>query len=225
LIANLPPNRFFNRIPMKSFFSLLLASASVFAAAPNVGLIDEQEIFKSYAKAADLQAEIRKSEESAQASVGERVKVVEQLQSELVAAQKRGQDPMLSENGKKAVEAELQQKNGVFMQRRAELQNFVNEARGAIQQRVGEMNKQILADARAQAEKVAKAKGLQVVLGKSQTFYADASLDITQDVLKELNAAYKSAAPAPAAPAAPSAPAPAAPATPAPAAGDKPAAK
>lgn len=205
---------------MKSFFALLLASASVFAAAPNVGLLDEQEVFKKYAKAVDLQAEVRKSEESAQASVGERVKVVEQLQAELVGVQKRGQDPMLSENGKKAVEAELQQKNITFQQRRAELQNFVNEARGAIQQRVGEMNKQILADARAQAEKVAKAKGLQLVLGKSQAFFADASLDITEDVLKELNAAYKAAAPA-----APAAPAPAAPAAPAPAAGDKPAAK
>lgn len=205
---------------MKSFFALLLASASVFAAAPNIGLLDEQEVFKKYAKAVELQADIRKSEESAQASVGERVKVVEQLQADLVGVQKRGQDPMLSENGKKAVEAEFQQKSATFQQRRAELQNFVNEARGAIQQRVGELNKQILSDARAQAEKVAKAKGLQLVLGKSQAYFSDASLDITEDVLKELNSAYKAAAPA----VAPAAPAPAAPA-PAPAAGDKPAAK
>ena len=203
---------------MKSFFALLLASASVFAAAPNIGLLDEQEVFKKYAKAVELQADIRKSEESAQASVGERVKVVEQLQADLVGVQKRGQDPMLSENGKKAVEAEFQQKSATFQQRRAELQNFVNEARGAIQQRVGELNKQILSDARAQAEKVAKAKGLQLVLGKSQAYFSDASLDITEDVLKELNSAYKAAAPA----VAPAAPAPAAPA---PAAGDKPAAK
>ncbi|MEY3548824.1 MAG: hypothetical protein RLZZ552_1192 [Verrucomicrobiota bacterium] len=201
---------------MKSFLALLLASASAFAAAPNVGLLDEQEVFKKYAKAVDLQAEVRKSEESAQASVGERSKAVEQLQTELVAVQKRGQDPMLSENGKKAVDAEFQQKLATFQQRRAELQNFVNEARGAIQQRVGEMNKQILADARIQAEKVAKAKGLQLVLGKGQAFFVDASLDITEDVLKEMNAAYKAAAPAVA---------PAAPAAPAPAAGDKPAAK
>ena len=180
---------------MKSFFALLLASASVFAAAPNVGLIDEQEIFKTYAKSADMQAEIRKSEESAQASVGERVKVVEQLQADLVAAQKRGQDPMLSENGKKAVEAELQQKNGVFQQRRAELQNFVNEARGAIQQRVGEMNKQIVADARVQAEKVAKAKGLNLIIGKAPVLFSDGSLDVTEDVIKELNIAYKASAP------------------------------
>jgi len=208
---------------MKSFFALLLATASVFAAAPNVGVVDDQEIFKKYAKAADLQAEIRKSEESAQASVNERIKAVEQLQSELVGIQKRGQDPMLSENGKKAVEAEFQQKNGTFQQRRGELQNFVNEARNAIQQRVGEMNKQIVADARVQAEKVAKAKGLQLVISKGPVLFADASLDITEDVIKELNAAYKASAPvaAPAtAPAATPAPAPVAPA-----AGDKPAAK
>jgi Skp family chaperone for outer membrane proteins len=203
---------------MKSFLALLLAAAPVFAASASIGVLDEQEVFKKYAKAIDMQTEIRKSEESAQSSVGERVKVVEQLQTDLVAIQKRGQDPMLSENGKKAVEAEFQQKNATFQQRRGELQNFLNEARGAIQQRVGEMNKQILADARIQAEKVAKAKGLAIVLGKSQSFYADASLDVTEAVLKELNDVYKASLPA----------APAAAATPAvatPAAGDKPAAK
>ena len=196
---------------MKSFFALLLASSAVFAATPNIGIVDEQEIFKKYAKATDLQAEIRKSEESAQASVNERIKAVEQLQAELQAIDKRAQDPMLSENGKKAVGAEFQQKNATFQQRRAELQNFVNEARNTIQQRVGELNKQIIADARAQAEKVAKAKGLNLIIGKAPVLFSDASLDVTEDVLKELNAAYKAAAPA----------APAA----APAAGDKPAAK
>jgi Skp family chaperone for outer membrane proteins len=209
---------------MKSFLALLLAAAPVFAASASIGVLDEQEVFKKYAKALDMQTEIRKSEESAQSSVGERVKVVEQLQTDLVAIQKRGQDPMLSENGKKAVEAEFQQKNATFQQRRGELQNFLNEARGAIQQRVGEMNKQILADARIQAEKVAKAKGLAIVLGKSQSFYADAALDVTEAVLKELNDVYKASLPAaPAAAATPAAPVTPASATPA--AGDKPAAK
>ena len=203
---------------MKSFLALLLASASVFAATPNIGIVDEQEIFKKYAKATDLQAEIRKSEESAQASVNERIKAVEQLQSELQSIDKRAQDPMLSENGKKAVGAEFQQKNVTFQQRRADVQNFVNEARNTIQQRVGELNKQIIADARAQAEKVAKAKGLNLIVGKAPVLFSDASLDVTEDVLKELNAAYKAAAPAVAAPAAATKPV-------APAAGDEPAAK
>jgi Skp family chaperone for outer membrane proteins len=207
---------------MKSFFALLFVSASVYAAAPNVGFIDEQEILKKYSKALELQADMRKSEESAQANVNERLKIVEQLQTELLGIQKRGQDPMLSENGKKTVEAEFQQKRGLFQQRNAELQSFASEANRAIQQRVGEMNKQIFTDVRDQAQKVAKVKGLQLVLGKAQILFADSSLDITEDVLKELNAAHKAAAPA----LAPVAPAPAVPApAPAPAAGDKPAAK
>jgi Skp family chaperone for outer membrane proteins len=207
---------------MKSFFALLLASASVFAVTPNVGIVDDQEIFKRYTKATDLQAEIRKSEESAQASVNERIKAVEQLQTELQGIDKRGQDPMLSENGKKAVAAEFQQKNATFQQRRAELQTFVNEARNAIQQRVGEMNKQIVADARVQAEKVAKAKGLNLIIGKAPVLFSDGSLDVTEDVIKELNIAYKASAPV----AVPTiTPAPVAPAAPVPAAGDKPAAK
>ena len=167
---------------MKSFFALLLASVSLFAATPNVGIVDDQEIFKKYAKATDLQAEIRKSEESAQASVNERIKAVEQMQTELQGIDKRGQDPMLSENGKKAVAAEFQQKNATFQQRRAELQTFVNEARNAIQQRVGEMNKQIVADARVQAEKVAKAKGRAAERGLSVSGYVQAL--IREDLLQ-----------------------------------------
>ena len=51
---------------MKSLLSLLLASASVLAAAPNVGVVDEQEVFKKYAKANDLQAEIREAESASE---------------------------------------------------------------------------------------------------------------------------------------------------------------
>ena len=207
---------------MKSFFALLLASASVYAAAPNVGLVDPQEVFVKYAKAVELQAELAKSRDAARAAIGEREKALMQLQTELQGIDKRGQDPMLSENGKKTVAAECQQKNATFQQRLSERQNFINEAQGAIQQRLGEMNKQIIADIRTASEKVAKAKGIQLVLNKAEAFFSDASLDVTEDVIKELNVTYKATAPvtAPAAPAAP-----AAPVVPAPAAGDKPAAK
>lgn len=206
---------------MKSLLLLLIAPSVALAVAPHVGIVDEQEIFKKYAKAADLQVEIRKSEETAQASVNERLKAVQVKETELQAIDKRGQDPMLSENGKKAVGAEFQQKNAEYQKARAELQTFVNEARNVIQQRVAEMNKQILADARIQAEKVSKAKGLTLVLGKAPVLFSDASLDITEDILKELNAAYKATAPVVAPPSlAPPVVAPVAPA-----AGDKPAAK
>lgn len=204
-------------LPMKSLAFLLFVASSAFvsAAAPNVGVVDEAEVFKKYAKAVDLQAEIKKSQEAAQAAVGEREKALVQLRDELQGIQKRGQDPMLSENGKKTVAAEFEAKNNTFQQRRAELQGFINDAQGAIQQRAGELNKQIFADIRTQSEKVSKAKSLQLIVGKGAVFFVDASLDVTEDVIKELNDAYKASQPA-AAPAAAPAVAPA---------GDKPAAK
>jgi Skp family chaperone for outer membrane proteins len=209
---------------MKSLSALFVLCAASLSHAAGFGVVDEAEVFKKYAKSIDLQAEVRKSQETAQAAVSEREKALVALRDELQGIAKRSQDPMLSENGKKTVNAELEAKNATFQQRRGELQNFINEAQGTIQQRAGEMNKQVIADIRTQSEKVAKAKGLQLVIGKGAAFYSDAALDVTEDVLKELNAAYKPAAPAAAATDKPAAPTADKSAAPAPAT-DKPAAK
>ena len=202
---------------MKSFFlALAFAAVTLRAAAPNIGVVDAEEVMKKYGKAVAIQGEIQKSKDAAQAAINERGKEVEGMIAELQAIQKRGQSPLLSEAGKKSVQAELQSKSEVFQQRRGELEKFIQEANATIQQRQAEMTKTIGAEVRAEVEKISKAKSLQLVLPKGVSLYTDASLDITDEVIKVLNDGYKPA-PAPVAPAAPAAPvAPA---------GDKPAAK
>ncbi len=202
---------------MKSFFlALAFAAVTLRAAAPNIGVVDAEEVMKKYGKAVAIQGEIQKSKDAAQAAINERGKEVEGMIAELQAIQKRGQSPLLSEAGKKSVQAELQSKSEVFQQRRGELEKFIQEANATIQQRQAEMTKTIGAEVRAEVEKISKAKSLQLVLPKGVSLYTDASLDITDEVVKVLNDGYKPA-PAPVAPAAPAAPvAPA---------GDKPAAK
>ena len=202
---------------MKSFFlALAFAAVTLRAAAPNIGVVDAEEVMKKYGKAVAIQGEIQKSKDAAQAAINERGKEVEGMIAELQAIQKRGQSPLLSEAGKKSVQAELQSKSEVFQQRRGELEKFIQEANATIQQRQAEMTKTIGAEVRAEVEKISKVKSLQLVLPKGVSLYTDASLDITEEVIKVLNDGYKPA-PAPVAPAAPAAPvAPA---------GDKPAAK
>ncbi len=202
---------------MKSFFlALAFAAVTLRAAAPNIGVVDAEEVMKKYGKAVAIQGEIQKSKDAAQAAINERGKEVEGMIAELQAIQKRGQSPLLSEAGKKSVQAELQSKSEVFQQRRGELEKFIQEANATIQQRQAEMTKTIGAEVRAEVEKISKVKSLQLVLPKGVSLYTDASLDITDEVVKVLNDGYKPA-PAPVAPAAPAAPvAPA---------GDKPAAK
>jgi Skp family chaperone for outer membrane proteins len=61
------------------------------------------------------------------------------------------------------------------------------------------MSRALDADIRPAVEKIAKSKGLYVILPKGGLLYSDASLDITDAVVAELNANYKSGAPSPAA--------------------------
>lgn len=183
---------------------MLLAVAPAFAAAPNVGVVDVAEVMSKYNKAIETKAGIDKSVQTSREAVAEREKELQSLRSDLESTVKRSQDPILNEAGKRSLQSEAQIKQGALQQRQNEYVQFVQSAQGTIQQRVQEMERQVVADVRAQAEKISKDKGLQLVLPKAVTFFNDASLDITADVIKALNDAYKSAAPAPA-PAAPAA--------------------
>ncbi|MEY2821207.1 MAG: hypothetical protein RJA37_429 [Verrucomicrobiota bacterium] len=177
---------------------LLLAVAPAFAAAPNVGVVDVAEVMAKYNKAIETKAGIDKSVQSSRDAVAEREKELQTLRADLESTVKRSQDPILNEAGKRSLQSEAQVKQGAFQQRQNEYVQFVQSAQGTIQQRVQEMERQVVADIRVQAEKLAKDKGLQLIVPKAVTFFVDGSLDITGDVIKALNDGYKSVAPAPA---------------------------
>jgi Skp family chaperone for outer membrane proteins len=193
--------------------SLLLAfaAASVSAAAPNIGIVDVTEVMAKYNKAIEIKGGIDQSLAQSKAQVEQKAKEFEALKADFEKTAKEASNPMLNESGKKSAIGEAQAKQQNLQQRYNELQQFIQQAQGSIQARAGELEKAIVADVKTASEKVAKEKGLQLVLPKAVAFVSDDSLNITADVIKELNETYKSAAPAPAAPAAPS--------------GDKPAAK
>ncbi len=181
---------------MKPFVALLALAATLSANPPKVGVVDAAEISKKYTKAVEQQASIQKSIDNAKVAVQEKVDEVQRLQADLQETQKRAQSPLLSDSGKQQISQELRGKEETFRQRYGALQQLDQEARTTIQGRVQEMSRAIDADLRPAVEKVAKAKGLQLVLPKGSAFYADGSLDITEAVLAELNANYKPAAPA-----------------------------
>lgn len=198
MIAKPPPSDLPYPTLMKTLSALILSAAVLSAAAPNVGVVDVAEVMAKYAKAVETKAGIDKSVESSRAAVAEREKEIQQLRADLESTVKRAQDPILNEAGKRSIQSEAQLKQNALQQRQNEAMQFVQSAQSTIQQRAQELERQVLSDVRGQAEKIAKDKGLQLVIPKAVTFHADASLDITGDVIKALNDAYKSAAPAPA---------------------------
>lgn len=181
--------------------SLLLALVAAVASAnpPKVGIVDLGEIRNKYNKAVEQQASIQKSIDNAKVAVQEKVDEVQRLQADLQETQKRAQSPLLSDAGKQQIAQELRTKEETFRQRYAALQQLDQEARNTIQGRVQEMGRAVDADLRPVVEKVAKAKGLQMILPKGAVLFNDATLDVTDAVVAELNASYKAAPPAPAA--------------------------
>ncbi|MFM8904610.1 MAG: OmpH family outer membrane protein, partial [Verrucomicrobiota bacterium] len=158
---------------MKTLSALiLLAAAPVVAAAPNVGVVDVAEVMAKYNRAIETKAGIDKSVASTREAVAEREKELQSLRADLESTVKRSQDPILNEAGKRSLQSEAQIKQGALQQRQNEYVQFVQSAQGTIQQRVQEMERQVVADVRAQSEKIGKDKGLQLVLPKAVTFHS-----------------------------------------------------
>ncbi len=186
---------------MKTITAFLTLVAAVAAAGnpPKVGTVDIAEVTKKYNKAVEQQASIQKSIDAAKVSVQEKVDEVQKLQEDLKETQKRAQSPLLSDAGKQQIASEFKVKEDTFRQKYTQLQQLDQDARNTIQGRVQEMSRGLDADIRPAVEKVAKAKGLDLILPKGAVLYSDNALDVTAAVIAELNANYKSDAPKPAA--------------------------
>jgi len=178
---------------MKSLSTLLLfAATSVFAAAPNVAVVDVAEIMAKYNKAVEIKAGIDKSLEASRAAVNDRAKEIDTLKADFDSTVKRANDPILNEAGKKSLLTEANVKREALQQRLNEFQQFAQSAQAQIQQRANQLEQNVIADIRLETDKLAKAKNLQLIIPKAVAFTSDASLDITADIIKNLNSNYKS---------------------------------
>jgi len=178
---------------MKSLSALLLfAATSVFAAAPNVAVVDVAEIMAKYNKAVEIKASLDKSVETGRAALAERAKEVDTLKADFDSTLKRANDPLLNEAGKKSLLTEANVKREALQQRFNESQQFVQSAQAQLQQRANQLEQSVIADIRLETDKIAKAKNIQLIIPKAVAFTADPSLDITAEVIKNLNANYKS---------------------------------
>ena len=178
---------------MKSLSALLIfAATSVFAETPNVAVVDIIEVMAKYNKAIEIKAGLDKSLEASRAALGERTKEFEQMKADLESTLKRANEPTLNEAGKKTIQGEVKLKAEALQQRQSDFQQFLQSANGQLQQRANQFEQNIIADIRVETDKLAKAKNIQLIIPKNGVLTVDSSLDITAEIIKNLNANYKS---------------------------------
>jgi outer membrane protein len=151
-----------------------------------VGYIDSARIFEQYATAKDAQTRFDHQVEGWRAEAAEKQKVVQQLRDEM-----RDQSPVLSA-------ARRQEKEEALQHAVSDYERFIQDTWGPQGRAVHENEQatnQVLTQIRAAVEKVAADKGLYLVFDSASGFivYADRTLDLTNEVLTELNTGIKPA--------------------------------
>lgn len=165
----------------------LLAAMTLWGTAPagaadlRIGYIDSSRIFLEYADARDAQLRFDRLVQGWRDEAVEKEKVVAQLRQEV-----RDQSPILSAMKRQEKETALQRAV-------SEYEAFIQEAwgpSGRASQENDRATTEIVQQIRVAVEKVAGTKALLVILDASSGFlvYADKSLDITGEVIAELNA-------------------------------------
>jgi outer membrane protein len=150
------------------------------AANTQVGYIDSARIFTEFKDAKDAQDRFDRQVQGWRDEAAEKEKAVHQLRDEV-----RDQSAILSA-------AKRQEKEEALQRAIADYERFIQEVWGP-QGRAASANEQatseVVATIRTAVEKIAGERGLQLVVDSASGFiiYADRSLDLTADVLTELN--------------------------------------
>ena len=162
--------------------ALLVPARVARAADSRIGYIDSSRIWIEYKDAAEAQQRFERQVQGWRDEAAEKQKLVEQLKAEV-----RDQGPVLSALKKQEKESALTRAIG-------EYEGFVQEVwgqNGRAAQENGRATEEIVALVRKAVEKIASQRGVEMVFDASGGFvvYADRSLDMTNDVLAELNSA------------------------------------
>ncbi|HEY6193633.1 MAG TPA: OmpH family outer membrane protein [Candidatus Eisenbacteria bacterium] len=146
-----------------------------------VGYIDSARIWAEYKDAQEAQQRFERQVQGWRDEAAEKEKAVNQLKAEV-----RDQGPVLSA-------LKRQEKDTALQRAISEYESFVQDVwgpNGRAAQENARATDEIVQVVRRSVEKLASQKGLELVLDATGGFiiYADKSLNMTDDVLAELNA-------------------------------------
>jgi outer membrane protein len=180
--------RFLKSVGGQAALLLLLSGAAHAATDLRIGYIDSAQIFQNYKEAQEAQSRFERQVQGWRDEAAEKEKQVGELRAEV-----RDQGPILSAMKRQEKEEELQRAIGDY-------ERFIQEIWGP-QGRAAQENEratgQVVTEIRSAVEKIANDKGLILVLDSAGGFiiYADQSLNLTAEVLAELNSRSADATP------------------------------
>lgn len=204
--------KFFKSSLIIAVVAALVGTAS---AELKIATVDVQKVFKDYYKTHDAQKELDGQREKVQAENNKRIEKIQEIEKELNDLKKQIEDPSISEANKQKLTGQFQIKNSEGVALDQERRVYLERQNRALGEHMKKKMTDIVAEINAVTDEKARENNFDLVLDKSgltiaQTrivMYSKENFDITDSVLKVLNASAPegfdpSALPAPKVPAA-----------------------
>jgi outer membrane protein len=160
-----------------------------------IAVVDMAKLYDTHYKTVEQNAKIQADDQKAQEEVEKMNKEGNALVEDYKGLNDQSNNPALSAEAKTKAQDAAQKKLEQIQNKQREVQTFIQNTRNSLGQRLNTFRALMLEEISKVATEVAKRKGVTVLLdragptaiGISSLIYADASYDITEDVLKEVN--------------------------------------
>lgn len=193
-----------------SVIAVFALSAAIASAqpAPKLLVVDMAKLYDSHYKTEEQNSKLRNDEQKAQEEIEKMNKDGNVLVDEYKTLSDQSNNPALTADAKSKSQAEAQKKLEEIQRKKNEISTFAQNTQRSLQQRLQTFRSLMLEEISKIATDVAKKKGATLLLDKagptligvSNVIYADATYEITDEVMKEINkdrpAASSVAAPA-----------------------------
>jgi len=194
--------------------SALTANAQT---APKILVVDLAKLFDNHWKTQEQQAKLQADEAKAQDQLAQITKDGNALVEQFKELDEQSKNPTATAEVKAKAQSDAQKKYEEIQQKRGEQNSFIQNTRNTLQQRFQTFKTLMIEEITKVAVDIAKKKGATFLLDKSgptlvgvsNILYYDPSLDITDEVMAEINKDRPAMTPAPAATSAAPAAAPA----------------
>ena len=171
------------------FIPFLLLSSMSFTYAQKVAVLDVQKVFDGYLKVKEARERLDKSKKIAMEEIEIYKAEMEKMVKELKEMEEKIKNPNLDST---ELRKKYQEKVEKAKVKQDDMVSYDKRAKATISQRQRNLLVEHLADIRKAVEKVAAAKGFDLILNSSETqlgvFYAGEKYDVTEEVIVTLNA-------------------------------------
>ncbi|MDR2429795.1 MAG: OmpH family outer membrane protein [Puniceicoccales bacterium] len=189
----------------KLFFTLCLASALASGTAqaqkaPKIATINMEVLFSKYQKAVEFEKTLKGELENFKKTDDARLKAIIAMREDTEKAQKEAEDPTKNEQARATARTVFENKARAFQNEQNSYLTGKRNSELAFQQRSQAHVRAVIDEIRPIVAALAKEKGADLVLNSTfnptNVLYADPALEITDEVVKRLNATFTPAPPA-----------------------------